>query len=722
MAKRYVPWTARFSRSRSIATYLKRAIDADIITQQGEVEAVDSAQVEGIVQASAVDSAEVTNLISSDYIQARVDGTYIRDYIDQEYVRSLLDSAYISGLAGGGAAPTITAVSPTSYNGTSGSTITVNGSNFTVGTYVDFIDINGAEYRASSTTLVSQAQVTAVTPQGFSANVDPLSVKVTTLYGTTTASNVITTGSSPSWSTGTNLGSYSKNSPVDLTVVATDPQSQPVTYQVKSGSSLPTGLSLNSNTGNITGTLNYSISSNTSVSTIITASDTTSNTTDRTFNWTITPTSNISQTVTLPALGDQYYGPTTGTNGEMQTWFEQNVKNNAWFDQLFDGVGSDVHNSSDYQGIWWFNPKVNLRVDYDVRGARGGDNYQYSSYGKGRKITGSFYLHANAILWAWVGRYGEQYTGSGFKYSAGAGGGCSGIAIMRAGSFQAGYMYPVVIAAGGAGTPGGNLSSNISNYPDVYSALPLDFPYRTDTVTGGRYTRGTTDVGQYGANNSNYPLGYVAGGAGWLDGGGQYTSSNSPAYLGTYQGRAALPWKNYFQSQTTTVYGNNYTWYDLRGGFGGGGGTWYQTQSASTSTDTRYHKYGGGAGGYYGGYPTSSALIGSNSSLTGSLNGTRLYQYPYASDWNPGVTNGRFVGDGLNNDYYGAYSYALGLESTGSYTYDGGSVDGTAPSAGAITAYSTNGGAWWNSTLPRPTDHGLNPSIDGYVRMVFSPA
>lgn len=722
MARKYQPWKNRFSKSRSIASYLKRAIEADIITDQGGVESVDSAQVQSISADVSVDSDEVVNLIDEDYVKAKIDGGYIRDYIDEEYIKSFIDSAYVSSLAGGGggAAPTITSVSPTSYSGTSGTTITVNGTHFTIGTYVDFITAGGAEYRASTTTLVSQAQVTATTPTAFSAAVDPITVKVTTPNGTATASNVITTGSSPSWSTGTNLGTFAKNSPVDLTVRATDPQSQPVTYQVKSGSSLPNGLSLNSNTGNITGTLNYSISSNTSVSTIITASDTSSNTTDRTFNWTITPTSSISMTINLPRTGDQWRGPTTGPSGQMHTWFEQNVKTNGNFDELFYSVGNDVTNNSSLQGMWLFRPRTTLRVDYDVRGARGGDNYAYNIYGRGRRITGSFYLGSSTALLAWVGRAGYSYSSSTYDWAAGGGGGSSGLMITRsAGNYTSAYFYPIVIAAGGGGTPGGGNGANHSR--DNWSALPLDYPYRTGTSTGGRYSGMATDVGQYWNGNTSYPLGYVAGGNGWLYSGGQYTSSSNNAYLGAGPIKSNNPMLNYFStSNSTTSYGNSYTWYGTPGGFGGGGGTWHQRQSTTTSTDTRYHKYGGGGGGYYGGYPTSYARVTGDTDINGGIDGTRNYQYPYASDWNPNVSNGRYTTNGLNSNYYGAYSYAIGLESTGSYTFGGGDVDGTAPSAGVNWAYTIgNSGAYWNSTLPRPTDVGLN-SAEGTCNLVFS--
>jgi hypothetical protein len=720
MARTYKPWQNRFSRSRSIASYLKRAIEADIITEQGGVEAVDSAQVQGIIRSTAgdsasirdftVDSAEVVNLINDEYVKAKVDGTYIRDYIDEAYIKSFLDSAYVSSLAGGGAAPTITSVTPTSYNGTSGTTITVNGTNFAIGTYVDFIvsDGNSTEYRASTTTLVSQSRVTATTPTAFSASVDPITVKVTTPNGTATASNVLTTGSSPSWSTGTNLGSFSKNSPVDLTVVATDPQSQPVTYQVKSGSSLPTGLSLNSNTGNITGTLNYSISSNTNVSTIITASDTSSNTTDRTFNWTITPTSSISMTWTFPVIGSSTQGP---NYIQCSDWMQANLSTNGNFDDLFSAYGQSA--GSTQQGIWWLRPNRTVRVDYRVKGASGGRNYYNGSYGggQGRDISGSFYCSANNHIGFMVGRAGSSYYNSTYDYAAGGGGGASTIFVARNGySTNSSYWYPAVVAAGGGGTPGGGYTGYWSQH-DVWSALPLNFPFRQGDSTGGRYN-------QY-AYHSDYTF-YVDGGAGWAYNSSNYSTSSNWNRTGasmlkdaTYPGHSGRTWN----VSSRNLY-NNVLYYRLFGGFGGGAGTWYQTSNTTSSTNFQYHTFGGGAGGYYGGYPTS--FVGEGS--TSSLGYTR--QYPFATVVGTGHTPSSTTTTGSNNNYYGAYSYALGLETTGTYTQDGGSVAGTAPSAGQTAPGGSTYGPYWNSTLPRPTDHGVRNTIynDGEITVTVSAA
>ena len=678
---------------------------------------LDSAKVTSIVASTAVDSDKTQQIIDSGYIKGIISGNYILNYIDEAYLDDIIDSAYVSARGGGGGggggagSPTITSVSPTAYDGTSGSTITVNGTNFVIGTYVDFITSGGTEYRASATTLVSQAQVTATTPQGFSASDGPLSVKLTTSGGTTTASNVLTTGSSPSWSTGTNLGSFAKNAPVSVTVSATDPQSQPVTYAVKSGSSLPTGLSLNQNTGVISGTLNYSISSNTTVSSIITASDTSSNETDRTFNFTITPTSSISMSFNLPVLGDRYRGP---TYTETTNWLQANVSTHGSFDDLFSSYGSA---NSTQQGIYWLRAARKVRVDYVISGASGGRGYGYRSYGSGmpRKITGSFYCNANNHIGMMVGRHGDGYYTSSYPYVAAGGGGASCIFVARSGyAGNSSYWYPAVIAAGGGGYPGGAGSYWTSH--DMWSALPLDYPYRVGDATGGRINAQAYRADGYF---------FTAGGAGWDYDGDLWSTSANYNRLGASRLRS-----NQFAGQSGryanatsralgTNYGSSYTWYLLKGGFGGGGGTWYQ-RNTSASGNYTYSAPGGGAGGYYGGYPTSH----SNEGGTSAINNLPR-QYPFVTYQGTGHSSTNSTPttlQGSNNNYFGAYSYALGLESTGTYTQNGGDVDGTAPSAGATGQ--TSYGAYWDASLPRPTDNGwINSTItDGSIAVTISAA
>ena len=154
-------------------------------------------------------------------------------------------------------APVISSISPTSYNGAAGTTFTITGSGFQSTDTVKFVTTGGAEYTAGTVGFVGVTTLTATTPQNFTAEDDPITVKVVTLSGlTVTGNQTISTGGTPTWNTaaGTISTIYDKYGSYAgiATLSATDPDGQSVTYSVTSGS-LPGGTSLNSNTGTISG-------------------------------------------------------------------------------------------------------------------------------------------------------------------------------------------------------------------------------------------------------------------------------------------------------------------------------------------------------------------------------------------------------------------------------------------------------------------------------------
>jgi len=183
--------------------------------------------------------------------------------------------------------PTITSVSPNSFDGSSGTVITIQGTNFDVGTVVSFIDSNGVETNASATSIVTQGELTATIPQAYTESEGPLDVKVTVGDGqNVTTTDAIQTGGSPTWVTASGQigGSlYKDQTGVSLQIEATDPDGQFVSYEVASGSLAP-GLSLAAGTGLITGDITTSsITANTNYSFTANANDTAGNSTPRTF-------------------------------------------------------------------------------------------------------------------------------------------------------------------------------------------------------------------------------------------------------------------------------------------------------------------------------------------------------------------------------------------------------------------------------------------------------
>lgn len=183
------------------------------------------------------------------------------------------------------APPQVNSVSPTTYSGESGTTITVNGAFFDSGAVVKFITQGGAEVSASTTTFVNTGQLTCTTPQDFTVANGPLDIKVVNASGLSyQLDNVLYTGNAPAWSTASgSLGTFA-GGVVSATVTATDADSalsgHSLAYSVVSGS-LPSGVSLNSSSGAITGTCTTAGTNTASFT--LRATDNAGNTADRAF-------------------------------------------------------------------------------------------------------------------------------------------------------------------------------------------------------------------------------------------------------------------------------------------------------------------------------------------------------------------------------------------------------------------------------------------------------
>lgn len=170
--------------------------------------------------------------------------------------------------------PLVTSVSPTSTNGDSGTVITITGTNFTAESTVHFINNGGTSYAAGVVTYVSGTSLTATFPQNFTVSDEPLDVKVTTSVGNSILSNAIDLGGVPSW-TSPAAGSIAtgyKGAAISQTLVATDPEGGDVDYTLTSGS-LPSGVTLNTETGVISGTLDTDLRSSATYTANITPND-----------------------------------------------------------------------------------------------------------------------------------------------------------------------------------------------------------------------------------------------------------------------------------------------------------------------------------------------------------------------------------------------------------------------------------------------------------------
>ena len=223
--------------------------------------------------------------------------------------------------------PTVVSVSPTTFDGSSGTSFTVSGANFDTNVNAKFITNGGSESSAASVTRNSSNSVTITTPQNFSVADEPLDIKITNGSGLSVVlENAIDCGGLPTWSTASgSLGNindrYGSYSPA-VTLSATDPDGGAITYSVQSGS-LPAGMSLNATNGQITGDPT-DVSANTVSNFTIRATDVGSNTSDRSLSFTVNRTDDgTSQTRAMGELDDAIGVASSGTSTLWTTLYGQ---------------------------------------------------------------------------------------------------------------------------------------------------------------------------------------------------------------------------------------------------------------------------------------------------------------------------------------------------------------------------------------------------------------
>ena len=160
--------------------------------------------------------------------------------------------------------------------------LVITGNNFSSGDSVKFIGNDDTEFTSPTTTINSATQITARVNSTIDPTKEPYKVQVVSAGGLTgILNNAFNIDAKPVYTTASgNILNTFEGSSVNTSIVATDPESDAITYAIQSGS-LPTGLSLSS-AGAITGTAPNVTGSATSNFTIRATSGT--NTTDRAFN------------------------------------------------------------------------------------------------------------------------------------------------------------------------------------------------------------------------------------------------------------------------------------------------------------------------------------------------------------------------------------------------------------------------------------------------------
>ena len=154
-------------------------------------------------------------------------------------------------------APVISSINVTEVDSTAGGnqTFVLTGNNFSTGDIASFIGSDATTFNATSTTVDSATQITAVAARSSFANAkEPYDVKVTSTGGSSgVLADQINVDSSPTWTTNAgSLGSIREDATGNhFTVAASDAEGDTIAYSLQSGSLA--GLSLNSSSGVISG-------------------------------------------------------------------------------------------------------------------------------------------------------------------------------------------------------------------------------------------------------------------------------------------------------------------------------------------------------------------------------------------------------------------------------------------------------------------------------------
>jgi len=414
------------------------------------------------------------------------------------------------------APPVINSVSTNSFvNSTD--TITLLGSNFSIGSTISFIAADGSTILPSTVVRDSSLSITAtfgasMITAGQTSGKDPFDVRVTNTSGLfTTFASQINYNPNPTWNTTsgslvTILNSdRSSFSGITVNAISLDPDDT-IAYSILSGS-LPSGLNLNTSTGAITGTPAAVVS------------DTTSNFTIRATNGAQTTDRAFSITIRAPLItafsftgSDQTFTVPSGVSAlTIAMW---GAGGGSGYVGGSGGGGGAGGGAASIQGTLSVTPNETLTI-------RIGGGFTITTTGNGSN-TGS-----SGSTTFGGGGAGAVGDGGGSNGDAGGtGGGAS--SILRSGSF-------IATAAGGGGGGGGGFGS-VTKGDDGGAG-------GTGSGTGGQ---GRPSSGYWGANGSNGGGGGGAGGSGsnasvGAGFGGQGGANITPAGCTAYNGSSRTP-------------------------------------------------------------------------------------------------------------------------------------------------------------------------------------
>jgi hypothetical protein len=458
------------------------------------------------------------------------------------------------------APPSVSSISPSTAL-TANQDITITGSNFSTGVTVKFIGNDGTEYSSPTVTRNSASELVAETPSTvLTVANEPYDIQVTNTSGLTgILEDGLDAGSTPSFTTASgSIGTLADSNRAGsnlTTIVATDADSQSVTLSLKAGSSVPSGLTFNSN-GTFSGTAN-SVGSDTTTTFTVVASDGT-NTNERQFS--ITVNSPVTQTFSYTG-SDQSWTAPSGVSSV-----------NVW---LWGAGGGADRTGTDYGGAGGYvsgTLAVTGGNDYVIvvgEGGAGGDN-------------DANYTTAQPA----------SYGGGGAGYENPSGGGLSGI-FSGSGQVFNGYTpqptdhsRTLVIAGGGGGADNQEPNGASGGYPNGGSP-PAGVGA---SGVGGSQSAGGADGGGLLKGGSGYTGNRWTGGGGGGYYGGGTGQGNDSAGAGGSSYIDNLTNSSYNAGSTTqTPSGTSESTYGNNAGYGGQGVSGSSGQYNTTYLNGGFH-------------------------------------------------------------------------------------------------------------------------------------
>lgn len=422
------------------------------------------------------------------------------------------------------AAPSITSVSPTAPTSTAiagGTNITITGTDFSTAT-VKCIDQAGTE---TSATVVSQSATSIVftVPTSLDASQEAFDVKVTNASGLAdTLEDAFTIDETPTFTTAAgSLGTLSQATGLNAsdlttsTIAATDDEGQTLTFTLSGGTSLLSGLTLNTD-GTITGSISPP------------STNSTNNFTVQVSDGNNTATRSFSISTTAPPYLTASGGNSTTTSGDYKY-------------HIFTGNGTFTVSTLGSDST--YGDKVDYLI---VAGGGGGGGHVSGGGGAGGMLSTS---SQNVTVTAQGYSIVVGGAGGGSGGTGGNGSSSSAFSVSTTGGGGGGGGYATSGNSGGSGGGGGHGPSSSSGGSGVSGqGNPGGTGYHSGSVMGGggggKGGSGTpgnsTPNGGAGAQwnvgpDSNY---YAAGGGGGgisgnggnggIGGGGGGASQNAP--------------------------------------------------------------------------------------------------------------------------------------------------------------------------------------------------